>query len=76
MLYREWPTKLKLTLPSARVARFSPLDGIPPELHGVILGGECCAWSEEIDSSAELDYKIRQRLELFGDALYYGVEVR
>lgn len=74
--YREWTMKLKLTLPSARVARFSPLDGIPPELHGVILGGECCAWSEEIDSGAELDYKIRQRLELFGDALYYGVEAR
>ena len=70
--YREWTMKLKLTLPSARVARFSPLDGIPPELHGVILGGECCAWSEEIDSGAELDYKIRQRLELFGDALYWS----
>ena len=42
----------------------------------MILGGECCAWSEEIDSGAELDYKIRQRLELFGDALYDGVEAR
>lgn len=71
--YREWTMKMKLSLSTDKVARFSPLAGIPPELLGQVIGGECCAWSEEIASGEELDYKIRQRLELFGEALYYGV---
>lgn len=51
------------------VAAFDPLKGIPKVLRGKIIGGECCAWTEEIALSEELDFKVKARLAAFGDAL-------
>lgn len=50
-------------------AAFDPLKGIPKVLRGKIIGGECCAWTEEIALPEELDFKVKARLAAFGDAL-------
>lgn len=52
-----------------RPVAFDPLKGIPKVLRGKIIGGECCAWTEEIALPEELDFKVKSRLSAFGDAL-------
>jgi len=65
--YRSW-TKGK-TLSAAKMLRFDPRAGIPPELQGRIIGGECCLWSEYVHDREELDYKVLNRLDAFAKAL-------
>ena len=38
------------------VAAFDPLKGIPKVLRGKIIGGECCAWTEEIALPEDITY--------------------
>lgn len=67
--YRKWvlDNKMRITLDGIRA--FDPMTDIPEDLCAHILGGECCAWTEEIASPEELDYKVKRRLAAFGEAL-------
>lgn len=70
--YRQWVLDAGMTLPVSRIGKFDLEKNLPDKLKGRILGGECCAWTEEIASDAELDFKVKKRLAAFGDMLYYG----
>lgn len=70
--YRKWLVDENVRLTRADVAAFDPLKGIPKVLRGKIIGGECCAWTEEIALPEELDFKVKARLSAFGDALLAG----
>ena len=70
--YRPWVLKAGLRLTAADVRRFDPLEGIPPDLAGKVIGGECCAWTEVIHDRAELDYKVLNRLAAFAEAMGAG----
>ena len=72
--YRKWVLDSKMSLTVRQIRALDFRKGVPPELHGGILGGECCAWTEEMASAEELDFKVKARLAAFGDALYYGPE--
>lgn len=65
--YRPW-SSVK-TLPAAKMRDFDPEAGIPEEFRRHVLGGECCAWSDDIFSPEELDYKTKNRLPAFAAAL-------
>ena len=70
--YRKWVLESKMSLPVSRIERLELEKGLPEELKGRIAGGECCAWTEEMASAEELDFKVKARLAAFGDLLYFG----
>ena len=40
---------------------YDPLEGLPPEQHRFILGGQCCNWSEYTCNETELQWKMWPR---------------
>lgn len=67
--YRPWVLDEGLWLSKEKMATFDPCRGVPPEFRHHILGGECCAWSEEIRSEEELRYKAFGRMPVFAKTL-------
>lgn len=67
--YRKCTMNSGVKLPKEKIAEFDPCADIPAELRGRILGGECCAWSEEIHGEEELRYKTFGRMEVFAKTL-------
>jgi len=48
-------------LPLEKAYAYDPLEGIPPEQHNFILGGQCCNWSEYTCNETELQWKMWPR---------------
>ena len=67
--YRKWVLDKKMRITVDGIRAFDPMTDIPADLRGYVLGGECCAWTEEMASSEELDFKVKRRLAAFGEAL-------
>lgn len=67
--YRAYTLAKGMKLPKEKVAEFDPCANIPENLRGRVLGGECCAWSEEIRSEEELRYKTFDRMAVFAKTL-------
>lgn len=48
-------------LPLERAYSYDPLEGIPPDQQGFIIGGQCCNWSEYTCNETELQWKMWPR---------------
>ena len=51
---------------------FDPLRDIPPALHGRILGGECCNWTETTPTREILDWKMWPRACAIAECVWCG----
>ena len=60
----------KITLEKAY--SFDPCLGVPEKLRGHILGGQCCNWSEQTLSPAELQWKMWPRTCAIAEVLWLG----
>jgi len=67
--YRKWVLDAKMRITADDLRAFDPMKDIPGGLRAQILGGECCAWTEEIATAEELDFKVVDRIRAFGAAL-------
>ena len=63
-----------LTLP--HVYGFDPLDGIAPEAHGAVLGGQAQLWTEYIADRDYLDYMAYPRACALAETLWAGAAAR
>ena len=70
--YRRWVLNEKMRITADSLRSFDPMKGLPEDVRHLVWGGECCAWTEEMASGEELDFKVRPRLSAFGEALSRG----
>lgn len=57
-----------------KVYSYDPRQGIPLELHGHLLGGECCNWSENTLSAEALEWKMWPRTCALAEVLWLGAD--
>ena len=63
-------------LPVSKVYEFDPLEGIPPEYHRYVLGGQACCWTEYTCTVHDLDWKTWTRAAAMSEVFWTAPKVR
>ena len=63
-------------LPLSKVYTFDPLAGVPAEMSGKVLGGECCNWTSHTWNKYDLEWKLWPRGMAVAEALWTAPKKR
>ena len=63
-------------LPVEKVYAYNPLEGIAPEYHRYVLGGQACCWTEYTCTERELDWKTWTRASAMSEVFWTAPKER
>lgn len=63
-------------LPVSKVYAYDPLEGIAPEHHRFVLGGQACCWTEYTCTERDLDWKTWTRAAAMSEVFWTAPKIR